>query len=248
MFSALTPGERIWLIALLALWAALLFGGFLFGRPHASPPQRMPTWARLGSSLTLAAAAWSWVAFAGAGTPRIVALLIAIGMTLGCLGDVLLAEIAPLAQPLIAGMAAFGLGHLAYIAALIIAGNVDNLTAVGLRWGALAVWLVIGVAGWYAVVMRGHSATLIQYAALPYTLLLASVTGLAWGLALQSGAYWAVAVGATLFLASDLILAAQTFQGLRFQMIGDLIWLTYGPGQMLVVYGMGAALLSIGVR
>lgn len=248
MFSALTPGARVWLIALLALWAALLFGGFLFGRPHASSPRRMPTWARLGSSLTLVVAAWSWVAFTGAGAPRVVALLMAIGMTLGCLGDVLLAEVAPLAQPLIAGMAAFGLGHVAYVAALIIAGDMGGLTAAGPRWVALAVWLVIGVAGWYAVVMRGHPATLIQNAALPYTLLLASVTGLAWGLALQSGVFWAVAVGATLFLASDLILAAQTFHGLRFQMIGDLIWLTYGPGQMLIVYGMGATLLGIGVR
>ncbi len=35
--------------------------------------------------------------------------------------------------------------------------------------------------------------------------------------------------GGALFLASDLILAGQLFSALSFPLIGDVIWLTYGP-------------------
>jgi hypothetical protein len=31
------------------------------------------------------------------------------------------------------------------------------------------------------------------------------------------------------------------FRGLKFDLIGDVVWLTYGPGQMLIVYTLIAA-------
>ena len=70
-------------------------------------------------------------------------------------------------------------------------------------------------------------------------------TGAAAGLSLQRPAFWPVALGALLFLISDLILAAQLFNGLRFRLINETVWLTYGPGQMLIVFGMGLALYSM---
>src|SRR5262249_27927511 len=56
--------ERAWLLALFALWALLLFGGFAFGRANADRTRRMPIWTRMGSSLALVLAAWSWWLFA----------------------------------------------------------------------------------------------------------------------------------------------------------------------------------------
>ena len=50
-----------------------------------------------------------------------------------------------------------------------------------------------------------------------------------------------LALGGALFLLSDLILAGDMFSGLYFPLIGDVIWLTYGPAQMLIVYSIGAA-------
>jgi hypothetical protein len=82
----------------------------------------------------------------------------------------------------------------------------------------------------------------LHWVALPYALLLASTAGVATGLALQDTAFWPMAAGAALFLLSDLILAAQLFNGRRFRLIDDVIWLTYGPGQMLIVYSVAAAL------
>jgi len=224
---------RTWLLALLALWALLLFGGFIFGQPDAAQSQRIPTWMRMASSAVLVAAAWSWW-LAGVQEPG-VALLIAVGMSLGFLGDLFMAGLLPGAPRVLWGMGAFGLGHVAYIAAFLRLANVLGLTANGPRVAAWLAWLLIGAVGWYFVVFRGQQATALHWAALPYALLLASTAGLATGLALQARTFIPLALGGALFLTSDLILAAQLFNGLSFALIGSVIWLTYGPAQALIV-------------
>jgi len=224
---------RTWLLALLALWALLLFGGFIFGQPDAAQSQRIPTWMRMASSAVLVVAAWSWW-LAGVQEPG-VALLIAVGMSLGFLGDLFMAGLLPAAPRVLWGMGAFGLGHVAYIAAFLRLANVLGLTANGPRVVAWLAWLLIGAVGWYFVVFRGQQATALHWAALPYALLLASTAGLASGLALQARTFIPLALGGALFLTSDLILAAQLFNGLSFPLIGSVIWLTYGPAQALIV-------------
>jgi len=59
---------------------------------------------------------------------------------------------------------------------------------------------------------------------------------LASGLAVQAPAFVPLALGSALFLLSDLILAAQLFSGVHFYLIDDIVWLTYGPAQALIVY------------
>jgi len=240
MFEA--SAQNLWLVMLLMLWAALLFGGFLFGKLDALRTRRMPAWTRMASSLTLVVAAWSGFFFNRSSPIESFALLIAIGMTLGFIGDLFMAELIPVGNHMMAGIAAFGLGHIAYIIAFLTFGDQQNLNMSGARWGAWIVWLLIGVIGWYVVVFRGQKPTPLHYAALPYALLLASTAGFATGLALQNSAFILLAVGAALFLLSDLILAAQLFNGLRFYLISDVVWLTYGPAQMLIVYAVGSAL------
>ncbi len=250
MFSALsTPLQRYWLIGLLILWAVLLFGGFIFGGAGEAS-RRMPTWTRMASSATLVVAAFSWYAFARGGPAGGYALLVAVGMTFGLLGDLLLAGLLPGGRNVIAGIAAFGIGHVFYITAMLRLATAAGLNNPGPRWGALAVWLLVGLVGWYVVVWRGAAAagiapTIVHWIALPYALLLAATAGLATGLALQDGRFIPLALGAGLFLLSDLILAGEMFSGLSFRLIGDVIWLTYGPGQMLIVYSIGAALARL---
>ena len=170
-------GERVELVALLALWAALLFGGFAFGSREHSRERRMPTWTRIGSSLALVAAGWGWYLFTRGGPAGAYTLLIALGMTLGCVGDLALARLLPLRQPVLAGIAAFGLGHIAYILALLRFGDGAGLAAAGPRFGALAAWLLVGLAGGISMVARGRRLTPLRWAALPYALLLASTAG-----------------------------------------------------------------------
>lgn len=229
--------ERIWLVGLLVTWAGLLFGGFAFGAADEKRTGRMPRWTRLSSSFVLVIAGWSWYVFTRESAIGGFSLLIALGMTLGFIGDLFMAELMPLPQPVMGGIGSFGLGHIAYIVAFLGLGNQFGLDKSGPRWGALAVWLLIGLVGWYVVVFRGGKPGVLHWAALPYALLLASTAGFATGLALQAPAFALVAVGAALFLLSDLLIAAQLFNNLHFPFIGDVIWLTYGPAQALIVYG-----------
>lgn len=234
-----------------AVWAALLFGGFAFGTLNEAATRRMPDWTRMGSSLALVAAAWLWYAAAGTGPARLFTLFVALGMTLGCVGDFFMAGLvlASREASTLVGMLAFGLGHVAYIAACFHFGNRTGLDAPGPRWASWLAWLAVGAIGWYVVVFRDAAPpTPLDWAALPYSLLLASTAGLATGLAVQERAFVPLAIGAALFLLSDLILAGQMFRAAHFRLINDVVWLTYGPGQMLIVYAAAAALRVAAAR
>jgi hypothetical protein len=226
----------LWLV-----WAALLFGGFALGRPATPAGRRIPTWARMGSSAALVAAA---VVFAAQGARQPALVLTALGMALGLLGDLFMARLLVRGGAYVfGGIGAFGLCHVAYILALFSAGDALGAMAAGPRWGALLAAWGVGLVMWFLVIWRpAQQRSALHGAALIYALLLASTLGAAVGLALQAPAFWPVALGALLFLVSDLILAAQLFNGLRFRLIDDVVWLTYGPGQMLIVFGMGLAL------
>lgn len=239
MFDALNdPLARWWLTGLLALWALFLFGGFAAGSDD--PQRRMPTWTRMASSITLVAASLSWIVASRDSPVVTYALLIAAGMAFGLLGDLTLAGVLPGGRSVLGGMAAFGLGHIFYIGAFLWLG------AGNLRWSTLIVWWIIAAAGWFLVVYRHRERDRLLWAALAYALLLATTAGLASGLALTEPRYLPLAVGAGLFLLSDLILAGELFAGLHFRYIGDLVWLTYGPAQMLIVYSVGSALAVAG--
>lgn len=247
MFLPLSnPTQRYWLIGLLILWALLLFGGFIFGSAGEAS-RRMPTWTRMASSATLVVAGFSWYAFTRNTPAGGYALLVAVGMVFGFIGDLALAGFLPGGRNVIAGIASFGIGHIFYITAMLRFASAAGLTASGPRWGALGIWLLIGLVGWYLVVLRGATNSgitpgIVHWIALPYALLLAATAGLATGLALQDSRFIPLALGGALFLISDLILAGDMFSGMSFRLIGDVIWLTYGPAQMLIVYSIGAVL------
>jgi len=241
MFDSPTTPERLPLLILLILWALLLFGGFIFGK-SADSTRRMPTWMRIASSLVLVIAAWVWSNLVSDTDASRFAFPVAIGMTLGFIGDLFMAKLIIKSNKYVfGGIAAFSLGHIAYIAAFV--GFSDRIGATSGRLAACFAWLIIGLVGWYVAVYRGQSKRgILHYTALPYALLLASSAGFATGLALNLSLFIPLALGCALFLLSDLILAAQLFAGLSFPLIGDLVWLTYGPAQMLIVYSIGAAL------
>jgi hypothetical protein len=233
---------RCWAIGLLSLWAALLLGGFLLGTPKGSDQQRMPTWTRMGSSLTLVAAAWCWFVASFTRPAHGYGFLVAMGMTLGFVGDLCMAGLIPLPERTLGGIAAFGLGHVAYIAAFLTFAHCAGLDGAGARWASWVAWLAVGLVGWCVIVLPSDQPAALRWAALPYTLLLATTAGIATGLAVQVPAFWKLALGAALFLASDLILAGELFRSWQIAFVGDAVWLTYGPGQMLIVYSIQTAL------
>jgi hypothetical protein len=261
MFSqAITPEANLLLTALLVVWAALLFGGFIFGKLNVERTRRMPTWTRLSSSFVLVIAGIFW--FVAATDPVLYmtscygcklitfsdngwkaeyyAALISLGMTLGFIGDIFMSR-----KNLIGGLSSFGLGHIAYIAAFIVFSDAMGLNNATIRLGAWIVWLVIGVIAWYITVYRAKPHTALHWAALAYCLLLSSTAGFATGLALQSALFIPLAIGAALFLFSDLLITVQLFMHKSFYLIDDVVWLTYGPAQALIVYSVNAALLVV---
>ena len=242
-----SSSQRRWLTGLWIAWAVLLFGGFLLGS-GAAAAQRMPAWTRMGSSVVLVVLGWSWFVFSRRGPTGRFALLLAAGMTCGLVGDLVLAGLLPGGENVLAGIAAFGLGHVCYIVAAVGWSNRAGLDDRKIRRVSLVVWWAIGLVGWYFVVFRGQEATALHWAALPYALLLASTAGMATSLAVQDRAYVPFAIGGALFLVSDLILAAELFNDTEFRLMGDVIWFTYGVGQMLIVMAAGAARRQVARR
>jgi uncharacterized membrane protein YhhN len=222
------------------LWPILLFGGFAYGLTHEPSHPTIPEWTRLGSSFVLVVAAWGWCGVMRRSRVAAYGWLIAVGMTLGFVGDLFMAGRIPVGEPVIGGMGSFGLGHIAYLAAMIFIGRIGQLGGRAVRAGAWLAWLGVGVLGWYVIVYP-EAPPLIGPVALGYTLLLASTAGCATGLALRKRAFVPLAVGAALFFVSDLMIAAEKFGGYHHPFIAPAIWLTYGPAQMLIVYSVPPA-------
>ena len=73
-----------------------------------------------------------------------------------------------------------------------------------------------------------------------YTLFLATAAAVMATVACFDKRFLPVGIGGLLFLASDGFLAVRLFQD-NWRHLGDLCWITYGIGQMLIVYGVIAA-------
>jgi len=238
-----------WLLPLWLIWAALLFGGYLGGSLQArgrAAGRRMPVWTRMASSVVLAMCGWSLAVLARSTPLAPFALLIAVGMTLGLLGDLFMARVIPVKEHVLGGMAAFAAGHVAYIVAGLRHWWTAGGDGAGVLIAAWLAWLFIGGLGWWVFVYRGQRPSALHWAALPYALLLASTAGVATGLALHDARFSLFALGAVLFLFSDLLIAAGLFSHRTFRRVAldDVVWLTYGPGQMLIVFTVYVLLRS----
>lgn len=268
-------------------WAVFLFGGGLIGKADAERTRRMPRWTRMVSSLVLVIAAWGYVLIYRERPYTDVAVLIAVGMTLSFIGDLFMAElILRDDRHILGGIGAFGVGHIAYIAAFLrllthsqtlLDWRINN-SAVELNTAFsqpsinglvfIGCWL-FAIIVWYSVIYRpAKERSVLHYAALPYALLLATTVGAALNVTLYAWNIYRVAntsqalgaesstallnlvraavpaLGALLFFTSDFILAARLFNKIYFGMIDDWVWLTYGPGQMLIVFGVGLLLFG----
>lgn len=236
--------------ALWIAWAALLAAAMVLGNLEGGHGSLVPTALRMGSSVVLVIAGWiAYARWRGEAVGRF-ALCIAIGMTLGAIGDFFNAgwlNFVPLPNPVLGGIGAFGLGHIAYIVGAVDLAKRAGLTNRRAIVGSVLAWQLVGVVGWYCVVMLGSDNRELVWPALPYSLLLAGTAGIASALALQERRLIALALGGALFLASDLILAFGLFRG-HFAHQTESVWLTYGPGQMLIVFSTISAAVVLGAR
>lgn len=223
--------------SLLAAAAILLAAGLTWGQnqPPEAPRNRIPLPIRMLSSMLVVLAA-----LVLATGPNRSARLTAAGMSFGLLGDLLMARVIPVPQHVIAGMLAFGAGHVCYLNAgwqqSQRFGLQPTTRAAGIGLGWLAALL-----GWRGLAYTPTQPALLNRAALVYALLLGSMSGLTGAMAVADSRFRGLALGGSLFLLSDLILAGELFRGSYFAHIGDVIWLTYLSGQALIVDGLNAS-------
>lgn len=234
----ITTVETLLFSGLLLTWAIFLFGGFIIGHAQATATRRMPLWTRMASSATLTTTAWLWAAISLGTQANALAICVALGMSASMVGDLFMAELFPVPQPVIPGIIAFGIGHLFYISGVWFISNQFPSDMLYLREYTLLAWLGIGGVGWLLAIFPAQKRRRVHYLALPYTLLLSGTVGLSMGLALHDSAFWLMTLGAILFLLSDLLLGLQLFRNVHFRYIGDVVWLLYSPGQMLIVLGV----------
>jgi uncharacterized membrane protein YhhN len=230
--------SRIAFISLFLVWSAFLAAAIVFGNVSADGhASRFATAARMGSSVVLVVSGWlAYGLWHGSAAGRFAAC-IALGMTLGAIGDFFnagLLDFVPLGDPVLGGIIAFALGHVAYITGFVSLARRAGLTNRRAILGAVFAWQLVALVGWYFVAAQGAEARALVWPALPYSLLLAGTAGITSGLARQDRRLVGPALGAALFLASDMILAIELFRG-SFAYQTECVWLTYGPGQMLIV-------------
>jgi uncharacterized membrane protein YhhN len=223
----------------------MISGNVLDG--HGAP---LPTALRMGSSLVLVATGWwAWSLLRSASAGKF-AFWIALGMTLGTIGDFFNADLLPfipIRPPVLGGIAAFGLGHIAYITGCVGFARKSFLTNKTAMLIGIVGWQLFGLAGWYYVAYLGEDNRELLGPALGYTLLLAGTAGITSGLALQNAKLFPLALGGALFLLSDLILAGGMF-GESVRHGTEAVWLTYGPGQMLIVFSILSAAAVLQLR
>ncbi len=171
---------------------------------------------------------------AGGGTHH---LLIAFGLVLGLIGDVLLAMRFEYRERhdlfFLIGAISFALGHVLYIAALLGVNGRAWLPAIPFWIGLL---VIAGVSAFRFQADAGR----MQIPGYGYMALVAAMGAIACGLAVKTGGTAAVlfAIGGVLFLISDTILSIHTFGTAKDVAYNRWVHYTYYAAQLLIAWSL----------
>ena len=211
----------------------VLIVAFIFGHYNAERTRRTSKPLRLSTSWILVACAW--IIWSTSTTLRTPALLIALGMTFGAIGDLVLADVIPLPKRMISGILVFSIGHLCYIA-----GFSQTAQALGLAdplTGSL-VWVLFVITAallWFFLIYNPTRPRVLNVGALVYGWIIAIMAGTATALALADPRFTLTAVGGALFLVSDIILGNRELRDNSWFLVHDVVWVIYIAGQALIV-------------
>jgi len=169
------------------------------------------------------------------------AVLIAVGMTFGMLADIYGAFSAiRFTEPLAMIIVLFSLGHVAYIGGTLVVAHRLQLTQRS-QWkktlgSFIVVYALMGFGLWMVMVYPSDNLPHMHLAVAVYTVFLAVTAAVMATVARFDRRFLAIGIGGMLFFISDGFLGVRLFQD-NWCGIGDLCWITYGIGQMLIVYG-----------
>jgi len=235
--------HHVVLAVLVAIWLGSLTLGFVFGRLDRRRLNRLPLPIRLLSSAILVVCALIWWRWAAIGTPLApYAAFLFCGMSLSFVGDLIMSGVLPLPNHVLFGMGTFGIAHVVYILGYVRLAAVLGQRSWALPAAAVLAYCALGVPLWWRLVRSPGQPRLVNWASLAYSLVLATMAGLAAGVALQEVSLLPLGLGALLFVVSDLLLGHRLFQGGHFVSIGDCVWMTYILGQLLIVFSTASGL------
>lgn len=227
-------------LALTGLFVCSNAAAILLGKPNPERTGRAVKWLQRSTTAQLALAGWVyWLGMTRGTGLSDFSLLIAAGLTLSFLADLIMAEYIRVGNRVIGGILVFGAAHIAYITAyssVSVALQLDRPF-----WPALGVWMPVGILLWAAAVRSPAQPRVLNYGALGYTLLLATMVAGATSLAVADRRFWFLGLGTVLFLASDLMLGNHIFRKNKWPYVSDVAWLTYVAGQCAIVWSNDAA-------
>jgi uncharacterized membrane protein YhhN len=212
----------------------LLLVAFVFGEYNPERTRRTLKPLRLATSVILVGCAWIlWSA-----SPLeldTAAMSFAFGMTFGCLGDLILADVVPLPKRMISGIIAFGIGHIFYTIGFISLAAMRGLSHP--ITGSLF-WIVYVLASsflWVVFINNPAKSRMLNIGSLIYAWLISVMAGAAGSLAIQDPRFTLTAIGGALFLLSDLILGNRELRDNGWFLVHDVVWVLYIAGQALIV-------------
>ena len=169
------------------------------------------------------------------------AFYVALGMGVSFGADLIMAAAGKSTRRLIMGMAVFAIAHGFYLIAMSGEPAQQGPLPIGTFLATLLALLATGLVIWWRWVRVPQGPAVLNYGALGYMVILSTMTALAVALALFDGRWWALGLGAVLFLASDAVLGNQIFRRNRWPYSSDVIWGLYIAGQAGIVLSTLAA-------
>ncbi len=228
----INPAYAIVLLGYAAVPVVLLVA-FIFGHYNTDRTRRTIKPLRLSTSWILVICAW--IIWAASTTLRAPALLIALGMTFGALGDLVLADVIPLPKRMISGILVFSIGHLCYIAGF---SQTARLLGLNDPFAESLLWVVFVIAAtflWFFLIYNPAKSRVLNFGSLFYGWLIAVMAGTASALALADPRFTLTALGGVLFLISDILLGNREMRDNGWLLIHDVVWVLYITGQALIV-------------
>jgi hypothetical protein len=230
--SVLNPANTIVLLGYIAIPVVLIIA-FIFGHYNQERTRHTIKPLRLSTSWILAVCAWIiWATSTSLRTP---ALLIALGMTFGAIGDLVLADVIPLPKRMISGIVVFAIGHLCYIAGFVQVASVlglNNPFSGSLLW---VLFVIVAAFLWFFLIYNPAKSRVLNIGSLFYGWLIAIMAGTATALALSDPRFTLTAIGGVLFLISDIILGNRELRDNGWLLVHDVVWVLYIAGQALIV-------------
>lgn len=247
MFPGVPPPYSTVFMVVVGLWALAFVGGLIVGQWNPERTRRLPVWTKLvmiAAVLVIGGIEWLVLARGAAAEPY--ARWIFLGLLVGALGDLVLADVFPIEHPLIPGMGLFAVGHIFYLLAIFY------LRGILYPGGFVSIALIVipslfaAALLWEFLVHNPQGSPQLNTAAFFYAMLITVTTVFAAYFPVRSQIMFLLGTGMVLFLISDMLLSQAAIRHKGFTAIHDIVWIVYSTGQLLIALSIGEALRLLG--